>query len=126
MAALELFLRCVHAPFGKLTDAQWAHLARYSAKPLPDGRVGLLYDPAIAVPLRAGEPAAIDLWPVWEKIEVPRLVIRGAASDLLLPETYERMLEAGAEGLIVADAGHAPALMDAPTIAAIRAFLEGS
>jgi hypothetical protein len=29
----------------------------------------------------------------------------------------------GAETLLVADAGHAPALMDAPTIAVIRAFL---
>jgi hypothetical protein len=33
------------------------------------------------------------------------------------------MREEGAQGHVVVDAGHAPALMDAPTIAVIRAFL---
>jgi len=123
-AALEAFLRRVLAPFGKLSDAQWAHLARYSGKTLPDGRVRLRYDPAIATSFRTAEPADVDLWAVWAKIAIPRLVIRGESSDLLLPETYDRMVASGAQGFVVGDAGHAPALMDAPTMAAIRGFLE--
>jgi pimeloyl-ACP methyl ester carboxylesterase len=83
------------------------------------------YDPRIVEPLRHPVPLDVDLWPVWERIEVPRLVIRGESSDLLLPETYERMLAEGAHGHVVAEAGHAPALMDEPTIAVIRAFLLG-
>jgi pimeloyl-ACP methyl ester carboxylesterase len=122
--ALETYLRRIHAPFGPLTDAQWAHLARFSSRLLAGGRLALHYDPAIAEPLRATPPADIDIWPVWEKIAVPRLVVRGEASDILLPETFARMLAAGALGFTVAEAGHAPALMDAPTIAAVRAFLE--
>jgi pimeloyl-ACP methyl ester carboxylesterase len=122
-AALEAHLRRVHAPFGRLTDGQWAALARQSARRLPDGRLALHYDPAIAVPILAAEPQEIDLSAWWQAIRQPVLAIRGAESDLLLPQTLARMEQDGARSLVVADAGHAPALMDAPTIAAIRTFL---
>jgi pimeloyl-ACP methyl ester carboxylesterase len=68
-------------------------------------------------------PIDVDTWPIWNLITVPRLVIRGAESDLLLPEAYDRMLATGAEGYIVKDAGHAPALMDYDSMARIKAFL---
>jgi pimeloyl-ACP methyl ester carboxylesterase len=84
------------------------------------------YDPRIIEPMRNPVQLDVDLWPIWERIDMPRLVIRGASSDLLLPETYERMREEGAQGHVVDDAGHAPALMDEPTIAVIRAFLLSS
>ncbi|WP_297370894.1 alpha/beta fold hydrolase [Acidocella sp.] len=123
LAALEAHLRRVNAPFGPLTAPQWRYLAEISARPLPDGSFALHYDPAIADPIRATMPVDADLWPIWEAVRIPRLVVRGAQSDLLLPETYARMLAEGAEGLEVAGAGHAPALMDPPTIARIQAFL---
>jgi pimeloyl-ACP methyl ester carboxylesterase len=123
LAALEAHLRLIHAPFGKLTDAQWAHLARYSARPVLGGAYTLHYDPKIADPIKASVPLDVDMWPLWSLIKIPVLAIRGALSDLLTAETFERMRHDGAETLLVADAGHAPALMDAPTIAAIRAFL---
>jgi pimeloyl-ACP methyl ester carboxylesterase len=122
-AALEAHLRRVHAPFGALADAQWAHLAAHSARTLPNGKLALHYDPAIAEPIRAAEPADAVLWPVWERISVPVLTVRGVSSDLLLPETLVQM---GGASHIVADAGHAPALMDAESIGAIRHFLEAS
>lgn len=125
---LEAHLRRVHAPFGKLTDAQWEHLARTSMRTLPDdhpqaGRLALHYDPAIAEPIRASEPRDTDLWPLWPAITASVLAIRGEDSDLLLPETLGELARAGAQTHVVADAGHAPALMDAPTIERIRAFL---
>ncbi len=123
LAALVAHLRFIHAPFGPLTAAQWRYLAEISARPLPGGTFALHYDPAIADPIRATMPVDADLWPVWEAVHIPRLVVRGAQSDLLPPETYARMLAEGAEGLEVAGAGHAPALMDAPTIARLQAFL---
>jgi pimeloyl-ACP methyl ester carboxylesterase len=126
LGALERHLREVHAPFGPLTDAQWAHMARTSARALPDGRVALHYDPKIAVPVADAEPAAIEFWPVWEAIRIPMLTIHGASSDLLLQETVDRMVAGGSALHVVKEAGHAPALMDAPTIAAIRAFLEAA
>ena len=124
VAALEAHLRRVHAPFGPLTDAQWRHLARTGGRTLPGGRVALHYDPAIAAAMLASDPADVDLWPVGQAgAAMPRLVGRGAASDLLEPATAERMAADGAELVVVPDAGHAPALMDAATIDRIRDFL---
>jgi len=116
------YLRRVHAPFGNLSQAQWLHLARTGTRALPGGRRTLHYDPAIAVPMRAGPVQAIDLWPFWDRIAVPTLALRGADSDLLLPETLARMAEKAATRT-VQNCGHAPALMDAPTIAVIKEFL---
>jgi pimeloyl-ACP methyl ester carboxylesterase len=123
--AIERHLRLIHAPFGPLTDAQWAHLARHSARTLPDGHLAMHYDPGIAAPLAATPAAAVDLWAFWDRIRIPVRAIRGAESDLLLPDTLRRMEESGARSLVVPDTGHAPALMDAGQIAAIRAFLLG-
>jgi pimeloyl-ACP methyl ester carboxylesterase len=129
LQALEAHLRVIHAPFGQLTDAQWAHLARFSARNVLDGEHGgayaLHYDPKITEPIRDSVPLDVDMWPMWEMINIPVLALRGESSDLLLPETFERMKEEGAETLTIPHAGHAPALMDAPSIAAVREFLEG-
>ncbi|MBV9734748.1 MAG: alpha/beta hydrolase [Acidisphaera sp.] len=121
--ALEAHLRRVYAPFGKLTDRQWEHMAKTSARPLPDGRVALHYDPGISRQMRSTLAIDVDLWPTWNRINVPVMVIRGESSDLLLPDTFARMQRAGAQTLVVRDAGHAPALLDVPTIQAIRGFL---
>jgi len=125
LPALEAHLRLIHAPFGHLSDARWAAMARSSARTLPDGRLALNYDPKIAEPIRAQEPKDVDMWGFWEKIRIPVLAVRGEQSDLLLPETLQRMVASGARSLIVPDAGHAPALADAASIAAIGAFLSG-
>lgn len=128
MAALSAHLQEIHAPFGSLSPAQWAHLAQVSARQAVDPAGGgtvltMHYDPKILDPMRSTAILDVDMWPVWEAIKLPRLVIRGAKSDLLLPSTYERMLAAGAQGYVVADAGHAPALMDYESEARIKAFL---
>ncbi len=120
---LETHLRLIHAPFGHLSDARWAEMARFSARALPDGRLALNYDPKIAEPMRAQEPKDVEMWGYWDKIRIPVLAVRGAQSDLLLPETLRRMVASGAKSLIVPNAGHAPALADAASIAAIGAFL---
>ena len=121
--ALEAHLRHIHAPFGRLTDAQWAHLAETSARQLPNGRWVLHYDPGIAAPIRRQVPFTVELWPWWDKLRVPVLAIRGAESDLLQEPTLRRMARSGAETLVVPDAGHAPALMDAASIERVMEFL---
>ncbi len=127
LKALEAHLRLVHAPFGPLTDAQWAHMARFSARQVMDqtggGAFAMHYDPKIIEPLLVSMPIDVDLWPLWNMIQLPRLVIRGGQSDLLPEPVYARMLESGAEGYVVEDAGHAPALMDYESMARIKAFL---
>jgi pimeloyl-ACP methyl ester carboxylesterase len=123
--AIERHLRFIHAPFGPLSDAQWATLARNSARALPDGRFAMHYDPRIAEPLRGHDPVDVDMWALWDRIRMPRLVMRGETSDILLPETLSRMEASGATAVEVALTGHAPALLDPLQIETIRSFLAG-
>jgi pimeloyl-ACP methyl ester carboxylesterase len=123
LESIERHLRFVHAPFGPLSDAQWATLARNSSRTLPDGRFTMHYDPRIAEPLRGTDPVDVDMWAFWDRIRVPRMVIRGETSDILLAETAARMEASGATAFEVPMTGHAPALVDPLQIEAIRAFL---
>lgn len=54
------------------------------------------FDPAIARHFRdqmaAGQHARLDLWPMWESIECPVLVVRGDNSDVLPAEVAAEML----------------------------------
>jgi pimeloyl-ACP methyl ester carboxylesterase len=121
----EAYFRRVHGSFGALTDTQWRHMAEHSVRALPDGRLALHYDPAMTIPLREGPVADTDMWHFWDRIDTPMLVLRGADSDLLLPDTLARM-SAKAATHTVSNTGHAPAMMDTPTIAVVRAFLLNS
>lgn len=123
LTALRLHLETIYRPFGTVTSEQWDHIARISARPFVEGRLALNYDPAIAAPLKAAEPADVDLWDAWNQIRMPALVVHGENSDLLLPDTFARMQRPGVEIITVAGAGHAPWLMDAETIGKIREFL---
>jgi pimeloyl-ACP methyl ester carboxylesterase len=125
LESIERYLRIVHAPFGPLSDAQWAEMARCSTRALPDGRFTLHYDPRIAEPLRGHDPVDVDMWALWDRIRVPRMVIRGATSDILLPDAFARMEASGAEAFEVPITGHAPPLVDPLQIEAIRSFLGG-
>jgi pimeloyl-ACP methyl ester carboxylesterase len=120
----EAYLRRVHAPFGPLSDAEWQHLALYSARATERGDVVVHYDPAILQPMM-GPLADIDLWPLWPAVTLrPVLVLRGEASDLLLAETAARMARSpGVRVETIARCGHAPALMDPAQIALVADFL---
>jgi pimeloyl-ACP methyl ester carboxylesterase len=98
-------------------------LARNSVRALPDGRFAMHYDPRIAEPLRGHDPVDVDMWPLWDRIRVPRMVIRGETSDILPRETADRMEASGAVAFEVPVTGHAPALLDPLQIEAIRSFL---
>ncbi len=122
---LERYLRKVHAPFGPLTDEQWAHLARHSALRLDDGGFSLAYDPGIAHAFR-GPIGDVDLWPVWKAIRHPVLITRGVDSDLLLAQTAREMLDSAPEGSHLAEfagVGHAPTFMSEDQIAAVEGFI---
>jgi pimeloyl-ACP methyl ester carboxylesterase len=122
--ALERTLRTIHASFGALSDDEWRHLAKHSARRVAEGW-RLHYDPAIAVALTARPPEDVVLWPLWDKIACPTLVLRGAESDLLLAETAREMATRGPPARVVeiASCGHAPALMAPEQVALVRDFL---
>jgi pimeloyl-ACP methyl ester carboxylesterase len=124
LSDLETYLRRVAASFGTLTDRQWREMAIHSARALPNGRLALHYDPAIGLPFQ-GELADVDLWPIYDRITCPTLVIRGGVSDLLRGETAAEMTRRGPKARLheVPGVGHAPALLDEDQIGVIARFL---
>lgn len=123
-AEIEAYLREISAPFGALSDRQWEFITRTNVRQRSDGRWGIVYDPGIAVPFR-NSPAPPDLWPIWDAIACPTLVLRGAESDLLSRQVAVRMSERGPKPRIVeiAGVGHAPMLLDPVQYAPVVDFL---
>jgi pimeloyl-ACP methyl ester carboxylesterase len=128
MAELEAHIRAVSAPFGPLTDGQWRALSESSARRTTDGRFRLKYDPGIAVPFKQSTPQSGDLWPVWDAIRCPTLLIRGEESDLLSRDTASQMRARGPKPrqIDVPGVGHAPMLMTDEQIEPIADFLQAA
>ena len=125
-SALAAHVRSVSAPFGPLNDAQWEKLARTSAREVGDGDWRLSYDPGIAVPFRVESKEATNLWPLWDMITCPTLLLRGADSDLLSRATADAMHARGPRPEVIefTGTGHAPALVSDEQIAPGAAFVE--
>ena len=124
-------LSVVSAGFGPHTPEQWRALNAHIVVPDGDGFV-LHYDPRIGDAARAeiGRPAVGDLWPVWDRVRAPTLILRGAESDLLEAEVAEAMCRRGpssppARCLTYAGVGHAPTLVQDEQVADVVAFLDG-
>jgi pimeloyl-ACP methyl ester carboxylesterase len=126
----EAYIRIIAAPFGALSDEQWRHLTINVVKTGPDGRLALRYDSGIAQPFKAavsaqGEGKDLELWPIYDAIRCPTLLIRGETSDLLSRETVAAMRERGPRPVAVEipGVGHAPMFMDDAQVAVVRNFL---
>jgi pimeloyl-ACP methyl ester carboxylesterase len=67
----------------------------------------------------------MELWPLWDAVRCPTLVIRGAQSDLLSRATTEQMTQRGPKAKVVElqGIGHAPTLLHADQIGIVRDFL---
>lgn len=127
MQALEGYVREVYSPFGPLSDSQWRNLVESSARKTGDGDFGLNYDPAISTPLKMMPLEDVDLWPVWDKVSCPVLLIRGQTSDVLLAETAAEMQGRGpkVDFIEIEGTGHAPMLMSERQIAMVSDWLTG-
>jgi pimeloyl-ACP methyl ester carboxylesterase len=122
----EQYVRAVSAPFGPHTDAEWRFLTEHVVRANPDGTLRMHYDPALAVPFNAQKPHQdIDLWPYYDMIRCPTMVIRGETSDLLTPQTLQAMTGRGpkAKAVELKGIGHAPTLIHDDQVALVREFL---
>lgn len=114
--------------FPSLDMEGWMRLADQLGSPCPEG-FGLDYDPALSYLLQGwkDEDSLPDLWPLFEAIySIPLLVLRGEKTDLLTPETLQKMLELhpDADSFEIPGQGHAPLLWDEPSQQVIAGFLE--
>jgi len=135
LAHVEAQLREACESFGPLDDAQWAHVARHSSRRLEDGTYAFTYDPGISSNLRGGANAGValggdflfgvDLWPVWDAVRCPTLVLRGGESEILLKSTAAEMTRRGPTAKVVEfpGIGHAPWLMTNEQVRVVREFL---
>jgi len=110
----EEYYRTVYASFGPLEDEHYRHLVEHGVANA-EGGVGyvLNYDPAMIDQFVSLECKDIELWDLWEKVDIPTLIIRGQKSGLLLKPTVEQMKQRhpGAESIEFANCAHAPSLM---------------
>jgi pimeloyl-ACP methyl ester carboxylesterase len=124
---IEAYVRDISAPFGPLTDAQWEFMTRTNVRQHGDGTWHIAYDPGIAVPFRA-TAAPPDLWPVWDAIKCPTLVLHGVESDLLSPQVAAQMAARGPKPRVIdfAGIGHAPMLLEPDQYLAVLEFLRAN
>jgi pimeloyl-ACP methyl ester carboxylesterase len=124
--AAEQAIRVTSAPFGPHTDAEWRFLTEVVLRKNADGGWRLHYDPKIAEVFRDNIPDRdIEMWPLWDAVRCPTLVLRGAQSDLLARETAQAMTRRGPKAKLVefAGVGHAPTLLHEDQIAVVAEFL---
>ena len=91
------------------SDAVIRRRLTYATKLLSNGMIGWKYDLAIREERRKGTVApSQDLWPEIPKITCPTLIVRGMETDILTPETAQRMLEVMPNAQIteIPQAGH--------------------
>ena len=119
------------AAFPNYKRADWARWARRTYAENAAGEPELLYDPAIAEPMReAGDNAPPpDTWPLFDALgKVPVLAIRGALSDILDEDCFAEMQRRHPKltPLTVPNVGHAPMLDESGVVRHLRDFLRKS
>lgn len=131
-----------HFEFGSLTDEQWDAFTEHSIRQKDEHVFVVKADPAINNPKSTSQIVSeffhyphkalegilydIDLWPVWKKISCPVLVIHGVHSDLLTKGIIKKMLRTHPQTEVyeIANAGHAPALLEVKDHIFIDQWLE--
>lgn len=126
------FIRDVSLTFGEHTEAEWHKLATDVLRQDKDGKWVRHYDMGLALPFRSATPESAEadeamLWAAYDAIRCPTLLVRGAESDLLSPETAALMTQRGPKAKLVeiAGVGHAPTFIHDDQIAIVKQFLLG-
>jgi pimeloyl-ACP methyl ester carboxylesterase len=107
------------------TDEDWRAATEATWYEGPDGMLHYDWDIHIVDPLRRNRPLP-DLWALFRSLRrVPVLAIRGGVSDVLLPETFDRMAREhpGLTRVTLDGVGHVPSLMEPEAIVAIDGLL---
>ncbi|RFB73850.1 MULTISPECIES: alpha/beta hydrolase [unclassified Herbaspirillum] len=127
-----LYIRTISASFGPHTDEEWHKLASDVLRQDEQGKWKRHYDLRLAEPFKTMTPEAASigeamLWAAYDAIRCPTLLVRGAQSDLLLPEVAQAMTQRGPKAKLVEleGVGHAPTFMHAQQIQVAKDFLLG-
>lgn len=108
------------------TEAKWRSFADATYREGDDGLLHYNWDIALAKPLMQSRGAMPDLWRLYRALAGrPVLALRGETSDVLSPETFQRMAQElpGLVRVTVPRVGHTPALDEPEAETAIDALL---
>ncbi|NDE89840.1 MAG: alpha/beta hydrolase [Alphaproteobacteria bacterium] len=120
----ERHCRAIYADFNIKSDKAWRFFAEKTVRAKPEGGFTLHYDPRIAKAF-ADVKEDVNVWPLYDAVTCPTLLLRGAKSDVLSKEIAQEMTQRGPKAKLVtfADCGHVPALMDDEQIKTVSDFL---
>jgi pimeloyl-ACP methyl ester carboxylesterase len=109
-----------------LSDDFWLSYVRCFYREDESGQIVPDMDPAIGDALRKSASAGFDTWGLFAALSMPCLLLRGALSDILTPETAKQMQvrKPDLELVVVPERGHAPLLDEESARAAIDNFLD--
>lgn len=111
--------------FPAVPEGLWETIARQTYND-DNGRPAPGYDKHLARAVSLLDGPAPALWAEFQSLaRVPLLVVRGERSDMLAERTVDdmRARHPSLETVLVPGQGHAPLLMDVPTVGAIERFL---
>jgi pimeloyl-ACP methyl ester carboxylesterase len=102
-------------------------LTEHVTRKNPNGTYRMHYDRTIGEAVRKSAQLgeAINRWNHYDAISCPTLVIRGANSTILSPESFIDMTKRGprAQTVEIPNTAHSPSLIHADRIAIVRNFL---
>jgi len=107
------------------TEEDWRYATEATWVEGDDGMLHYDWDIHIVEPLVKKRPLP-DLWALFQSLrKLPVLAIRGGASDVLLPETFERMAaeHPGLDQVTIEGVGHVPSLVEPEAAEAIDRLL---
>lgn len=119
------FVKQTFSTVGNKSEAEWRRLAEGTFRKGPDGKLHVDWDVALGRSL--ADPVVVpDLWPLFRALRpFPVLALRGALSDVLSADTFERMQREhpALQQVTVAGVGHTPTLDEPEARHAFDAFL---
>ncbi len=114
-----------YASYGPLTSEQIDHLSEHGVWALESGGYKTACDDAIIDRFIDHSLKDVDLWPYWDLVHSPVLVIRGEYSQVLSAKEMAKMAASrrGVRAVEFPLCGHAPSLMHPDHIRTIRQWL---
>lgn len=121
-------LKEIFKPFHITDPNKWSYFMENTLHPETDGTLSMAYDPKIIGSMASDalfNLASINLYPYWDRLDCPILVLHGAVSDILTPSILKEMQshKTPFDYFKIPDVGHAPTLFDGDQIALVEKWL---
>ena len=124
------YIRSISQTFGEHTEDEWHKICKDVLRQDKDGMWIRHYDLNLGMAMQAINPdlanaMQVMMWAAYDAITCPTLLLRGAESDLLLPDTAIQMTKRGPMAKLIEfeNVGHAPTLVHEDQIEPVRKFL---